>query len=286
MLIGALVLTSGMLEGRYDIHMYAVEAEGLNQDTRVVLQGLEIGRVKNVNPQLDRATNTLSFIATLSIRERFPDGTRLTLPAGTRALIAPPPTLVGPTLIHLVMPPPSRDTLFLQTGDTIASERRAGVLDALSEIAIDFRGQLDSTLAETRSLLRRTAHTVRETGALLTQARPQVDRVLARLDAGLGRTEDILAEVEPRVGPLSDSLVATLAATHQLLVELDSLTSLAQTMVQENRGAISQTLENLNRSAIVLQHFADQISRRPLRFLWGVTPPPNTVVPPDSSHQP
>jgi hypothetical protein len=36
-LIGALVLTSGILEGRYEIHVRTTEAEGLTQDTRVVL---------------------------------------------------------------------------------------------------------------------------------------------------------------------------------------------------------------------------------------------------------
>ena len=76
------MLTSDMLEGRYNVHMRASGAEGLSQDTRVELQGLDIGRVTAVSPQLDTATNTLTFFATLSIRERFPDGTRLRLPVG------------------------------------------------------------------------------------------------------------------------------------------------------------------------------------------------------------
>ena len=40
------------------------------------------------------------------------------------------------------------------------------------------------------------------------------------------------------------------------------------------RAAIIETIQNLSRSAEILEHFAEQISRRPMRMLWGVTPPP------------
>jgi len=45
-ILGASILTSGALEGRYDLHVRVDEAEGLTQDTRVLLQGLQIGRVR------------------------------------------------------------------------------------------------------------------------------------------------------------------------------------------------------------------------------------------------
>jgi ABC-type transporter Mla subunit MlaD len=284
-LIGALVLTSGILEGRYEIHVRTTEAEGLTQDTRVVLQGLAIGRVKQVSPRLDERTNTLSFVATLSVRERFPDGTRLRLPAGTQALITPPPTLVGPTVLQLLMPEVAPDADFLEPGDTLVAERQGSVVDALTEIAEGVRGQLETLLDGTRSLLTETTETVETTGALLAETRPRLSRVLARVDTSLSRTERILAQVEPRVGPITDSVMTTLASSHALLEELDSLTTVAQAMALENRASIRDAIEKLARSAEILQYFADQISRRPLRFLTGVTPPPDSTVPPDTSEQ-
>ena len=282
-LAGALVLTSGALEGRYDLYVRTDEAEGLTQDTRVVLQGLSIGRVSQINPHLDAHTNTLNFVVRLSVRERFPDGTRLQLPAGTQAQITPPPTVVGPSQIQLVMPAASPGVRFLQAGDTLDAERRTSVMDALGEIAVEVHTELETILQNTRDLLAQTSRTVEATQALLSDARPQVAQVLARVDSSLQRTESILAQVEPRVGPVTDSVLATLASSHELLIELDSLTTIGQTIALENREELSDAIEKLSRAAVILQHFADQISRRPLRFLTGVTPPMDSTVPPDTS---
>lgn len=284
--MGALVLTSGALEGRYDLYLRTDEAEGLTQDTRVVLQGLSIGRVSQINPRIDPQTNALSFVATLSVRERFPDGTRLQLPIGTEALITPPPTVVGPSQVQLVMPAVSPGAAFLQEGDTLDAERRASVMDALGEIAVEVRAELETMLQNTRDLLAQTTQTVATTNDLLREARPQIGRVFARVDTSLQRTERILALVEPRVGPVTDSVMATLASSHELLIELDSLATLGQTIALENREELSDAIEKLSRASVILQHFADQISRRPLRFLTGVTPPPDSTVPPDTSREP
>jgi ABC-type transporter Mla subunit MlaD len=276
-IVGTAVLTSDLLEGRYELHMRAAEAEGLTQDTRVELQGLAIGRVTQVNPHLDTATNALSFIATLSIRERFPDGTRLRLPAGTRAFIAPPPTVVGAAVVDLAMPQASPAGAFLQPGDTLESERRAGVMQSLSEIAAGMHEDALAMVTETRQLLTHTTRAVDQTNTLLASARPRVEDVLERLSGSLERTDRILAEVEPRVGPVTDSIMATLAHTHEVLAGLDSLASTAHGVATENREAVAEMVAKLSRSAEILEYFAEQISRRPLRMLWGVTPPPDTA---------
>jgi ABC-type transporter Mla subunit MlaD len=275
-LLGAAVLTSGVLEGQYEVHLATAQAEGLTQDTRVVLQGLAIGRVKEVTPHLDTATNQLRFVATLTIRERFPDGTRLVLPKGIQAEIAPPPTLVGPTVIQLLMPPPGEADGTLEPDDTIPATRRPNVMSELTEIATKVRGNLEGALAETRALLAQTARTVEAAGDLLAQSEPRVVALLARLDTSLTRTDRIVAAVEPRVGPTADTLMATLVATHEMLAELDSLTTLARSMALENRDEITQTVERLSRSAVILENFAERVSRRPLRLLTGITPPPDT----------
>lgn len=279
--VGTAVLTSGLLEGRYDLHMRAEEAEGLNQDTRVELQGLQIGRVTAVNPHLDSTSNRLDFIATLSIRERFPDGTRLRLPAGTRAVIAPPPTLVGAAIIEFQMPPPSPATAYLLPGDTLDSERRANMMEALLNIATGMKGDMLEALTETRQLVVKTTETVDQTGTLLASARPQLETVLDQLSQSLERTNRILAQVEPRIGPVADSIMIALETTNNLLEELDSLAITAHDIASDNREDIDFAIDKLTRSAVIFEHFAEQLSRRPLRMLWGVTPPP--PPPPDAA---
>ena len=42
--VGALLATSGWGERRYDLYLRTASAEGLTTDSRVYLQGLEVGR--------------------------------------------------------------------------------------------------------------------------------------------------------------------------------------------------------------------------------------------------
>lgn len=277
-IVGALILTSGVLEGRYEVYLQTAGAQGLTQDTRVVLQGLAIGRVRAVTPHLDTTTNQLQFVATLTVRERFPNGTRLVLPKLIRAEITPPPTLVGPTVIQLIMPEPGHGGGELEPGDTIPATRRRDVVSELSEIATKVRDNLEEALADTRSLLRQTTRTVATAGDLLQRTRPQVLSMLARLDTSLARTDHIIGTVEPRVGPATDTLLATLTTAHAALASLDSLTSVARAITEENREDITLTIERLSRASIILENFAERVSRRPLRILTGVAPPPQDTT--------
>ncbi|HET7038830.1 MAG TPA: hypothetical protein VFH97_03020, partial [Gemmatimonadales bacterium] len=81
------IVTSGLGEKRVIVYLRTASAEALTPDTRVVLGGLTIGRVREINPVVDSATGALSFVARLSLQERFPNGTELVLPHGTRGRI-------------------------------------------------------------------------------------------------------------------------------------------------------------------------------------------------------
>jgi hypothetical protein len=64
----------------------------------------------------------------------------------------------------------------------------------------------------------------------------------------------------------------------------DSVLRLAGDIATENRVYAKQIAERLLRTAVVLEHFSDQISRRPARLLTGVTPPPDSLLaPPDTA---
>src|SRR6059036_3753262 len=79
-IVGTLIVTSGLGSVRYDIYMRTESAQDLTRDTRVFLQGLEIGRVQQLNPVRSGNAGGLGFIGRLSINEKFPDGTALKLP--------------------------------------------------------------------------------------------------------------------------------------------------------------------------------------------------------------
>ena len=282
--LGLLVITSNALDDRQDFYMRAATAEGLTEDTRVSLQGLQIGRITQVNPRVD--DGGLSFVAQLSLERTYPDGTPLRLPVGTHAVIAAPlPISITAAAVELDIPSPSTGTAFLQPGDTIDSDRIPSAVDLLGEVATELKSEVLQTLSQTRALIEQSTSTIAETRGIIesTQAvigatTPKVEAALELLAASLERTDQILTEISPRVGPLQDSLMATLAQARRILTSFDSLATTAHLVLVENRTVIQEAMTRLLHTTTVLDHFAEQVTRRPLRLLTGVTlPPPDTT---------
>ncbi len=279
-ILGLLVITSNALDDRQDFYMRAATADGLTQDTRVSLRGLQIGRVTQVNPRVDDAG--VSFVARLSLRRTYPDGTLLQLPVGTRAVIAAPlPISIAAAAVDLEIPGQAAGTEFLQPGDTIDSDRIPGAVDLLGEVATALKSEVLQTLAQTQVLIEQSTRTIAETHGIIESTQsligtttPKVEEALELLAASLERTDQILAEISPRVGPLQDSLMATLAQARRILTSFDTLATTAHELLAENRNVIQEALARLAHTTTVLDHFAEQVTRRPLRFLTGVTPPP------------
>ena len=279
-ILGLLIVTSNALDDRQDFYMRAATADGLTQDTRVSLRGLQIGRVTQVNPRVDDAG--VSFVARLSLRRTYPDGTPLQLPVGTRAVIAAPlPISIAAAAVDLEIPGQAAGTEFLQPGDTIDSDRIPGAVDLLGEVATALKSEVLQTLAQTQVLIEQSTRTIAETHGIIESTQsligtttPKVEEALELLAASLERTDQILAEISPRVGPLQDSLMATLAQARRILTSFDTLATTAHELLAENRNVIQEALARLAHTTTVLDHFAEQVTRRPLRFLTGVTPPP------------
>lgn len=271
-ILGTLIVTSGMLERRYDIYMRAASAQDLTQDTRVLLQGLAVGRVRRVDPVQDAAAGGLSFVARLAIDAEFPNGAPVTIPRGTRAVIEQI-NPIAPPVIQLIAPAGGGHER-VAPGDTIVSERRQGAVDVLGRLAADLTEHLRQTIDDTRALLRQTTRTASQAERLVTATAPRVEEVLDQLSRSLEQTDRVLADLGPRIGPVGDSLVALLADTRRALRQVNDLTETADAMAGENRAAIRETIQHLHNSAILLEHFADQVSRRPTRLLTGVEPPP------------
>lgn len=274
--VGMAVVTSGLGERRTTFYIRTPSAEALSQDTRVVLRGLDVGRLRRINPVLDSTTGTLVFVGQLAVRERFPNGTDLRLPRGTRAEIVQP-TPIAPAQVELVLPEEFDGRTYLEAEDTIPADRPEGVLDALSDMAGDLRGEIQAALQETRVLMARTTAAVEDTRQLMATTTPLVTDVLTRLAANLERSDALMADVQPRIGPLNDSIFATLSDTRATLQQADSMLTLAGSIVFENRNFAREIAERLLRTVIVLEHFSDQVSRRPARLLTGVTPPPDSL---------
>ncbi|MGE0352621.1 MAG: MlaD family protein [Gemmatimonadales bacterium] len=284
-LIVAFVLTKGWNRRQFDIYMWATSAQDLNSDTRVTLQALPVGNVTAVVPRYDASSGALRFLVRLRINERFQDGTDLTLPQGVTAEITSGGNVLGGSVVALRLP--ERPVGRMLPGDTISSIRRASPLDAIAQTADSLQRQLSLVLEDSRRLidnlngtvvlaqteLRRTAPEIRGT---LTGVR----EALAALTPALSRADTLMADARGRLGSLHDSVSTTLAETRSLVTHLDSLAQTASAIAGENRDDLRTMVTNLYVLSAKLEYFLDQVSRRPLRMITGVRPPPSESLAP------
>lgn len=282
-LLVAVVLTKGWNKRQFDLYMRSSTAQDLNVDTKVFLQYLEVGEVKGVAPQVDSASGRLRFVVHLRIDERYQDGTELRLPLGTEADIVPVNALGG-AAIGLRLP--ERNIGRLTPGDTINSVRRASGLEAIAQTADSLRQQIELVLTDTRTLIHSLNSTVvlaqtelKQTGPEIRTTLTDVQAALAQLTPTLARADTLMAAAHGQMGTISDSIAATLSQTRLMVGHLDSLAATASTIAGENRDVVRTTAQNLFVISAKLEHFLDQVSRRPLRMITGVSPLPN-----DSSH--
>jgi ABC-type transporter Mla subunit MlaD len=268
--VGALLATSGWGERRYDLYLRAASADGLTADSKVLLQGLEVGRVNRVVPRVDSATRTVSFIARLSMIERFSGGVDLRLPAGTRGELEPANQFSPAVLIRLVLPDSSRRTGRLLTeGDTIETTRKVPVLDQVAEVAQHLSTEVEEVLHRTHQTMEHVDVILAQANSVLKDVRPSIETTLADLSTTMGRVNKLVQRLDPG---LADSVSSALAVSNRVLLRVDSLAAQASQMTSENREDVRTAVANLTQLTRQLNHLAEEVSRRPYRLLTGVKP--------------
>lgn len=276
-LLGTLIATSGWGERRYDLYLRVASAEGLTGDSRVILQGLEVGRVRTIAPRFDSLSRQVAFLARLSMRERFPDGSEVPLFTGTRAELVQVSQISTGVDVRLVFPDTvGRLALRLQAGDTIESSRRGSALETITAVAGDLSNEVKQVLLQSTRTLIKLQGTLSNVDTTVDALLPEVRATVASVAGTMQRVEALLAEVQENALP--DSLTAALASTNRLVQRLDSLTGDAETMVAENRAAVNEAMANLTVASRQLNHFLEEASRRPYRLFTGVTPLPRDTA--------
>jgi ABC-type transporter Mla subunit MlaD len=275
--VGALLATSGWGERRYDLYLRAASAEGLTADSKVVLQGLEVGRVNRVVPRVDSTTRTVTFIARLSMIERFSGGVDLRLPAGTRGELEPANQFSPAVLIRLVLPDSGRRTgRLLAEGDTIETTRKVPVLDQVAEVAQHLSAEVEEVLHRTHQTMEHVDVILAQANGVLKDVRPSIVATLADMSTTMERVNKLVQRLDPG---LADSVSSALAVSNRVLLRVDSLAAQASQMTTENREDVRTAVANLTQLTRQLNHLAEEVSRRPYRLLTGVKP-----LAPDSAH--
>ncbi|MFQ5551649.1 MAG: MlaD family protein, partial [Gemmatimonadales bacterium] len=244
--IGATIVRLGrqLAIGGFEIYMTTETAQDLTQDTRVFVRGLQVGRIREISPVVDQATNQLTFVARLEINTSFPDGSNVPLPRETAALISKTTPIAAP-VVELVIPVEFDPTSMLQPGDTIKSTRRQEALDVLSDVAEDITAEIFETVRATRAVLEASLEAVDLVQQQVNRTVPQVDSIINLVTLNLEQTYSILDDVRPRVGIIQDTVLAALSDTRRLLLGFDSLRTLAQTLAIDNTDAVNEIIEQM-----------------------------------------
>lgn len=274
-LIG-IVVTRGWTERRTTIYMVSPSVQDLKQDTPVYLQGLAIGEVSSVSPRVDSARmGPPEFVVALRLRERYANGVPIRLAVGTRGRISSS-GLIGAASIALEVPPDI--SAALEPGDTIRGELTQGWSEGLKEVVDSLKTQVSDILRETRTVLATLDRTASTAQAELATTGPELRSTLASARQVLERLEPMIDQTDTRMGTLQDSLSLLLADTRRLVNDADTLTTTVTRATNDLTPDIRKTLSNLFVVSAKLEHFIDQVSRRPHRLVTGVRQPPRDSI--------
>lgn len=274
--VSALVATSGLGIRRYDLYIRGDDATAIAVDTKIFMQGLEVGRVAGIAAVPSAKPGKIEFVIRASLLAEFSDGQPLLLPDSTDAEVVT--TILGASTLNLVVRGTPGRTL--QPGDTIVLVRAPEAMQALGRLATDLKGDIQAAILQTtaalRSVQRLSDSMTLATGTarrFVAGIQPGTEKTLQEAADNLARMRRLLDTTDARTGVTMRQLDATLEQSRQLMASADSLTRLVTAMGIENRPEIREILANSRFLTQQLLYVTEQIARRPTRMMSGMTLP-------------
>jgi ABC-type transporter Mla subunit MlaD len=276
--IAALVATSGWGVKHFVLYIRTPDAKDLRVDTKIYMQGLEVGRIAAINPRLVAGNHdSIEFVVRAEMLAQFPDGTPLRLRRGTDAELEQ--GLLGGSTLLLDVHGNSHAQLAV-TGDTIEMHRRTPAMEQIGTLAGDLREKIGAaleaatlTLASVRHLADSMTNATGTARRFVAGIQPGTERTLNEAAQSMARMRQMLDTTENRSGITLRQLDATLEQSRRLMASTDSLTRLLTAMGGENRPAIREVLENSRLLTEQTTYLMEALSRRPMRVMSGVDLP-------------
>jgi len=299
-------------EHRYTVKAYLPNADGLLVGSPVSLSGIRIGKVSAIRPDIS-GRNAIQVEMEVLASYDIPSSANLTLATAG---------ILGDAYLAFTVPTGEPGLPLLKDG-TASIDGSPGFFSEMSDQARTVMGSVNEVLDEkTRNDLKRfmgsSADTMEESAKLLAglnERLSRLDGVLDRVDtlldtgnstvtnvgqqvsATLGKTNELILEVEGTLKTLRPVAADALSGVQSTLAKIDqafadpdnglteimantsgSLRSLADILseLQDGRGFIGQLLrshslaQDLNDIAIDLRNAAGVIADEPSVLVWGV----------------
>jgi phospholipid/cholesterol/gamma-HCH transport system substrate-binding protein len=288
--VGLLALTAGVilylgfnfLKG-YEIFsssnkFYVVyqEIDGLTVSNPVLLNGLSVGRVENIQLQPEKNN---SLLVTIMVNSEVPVGD------STQALLSNT-DLLGGKSIDLIIGPNSK---IYEGGETLLGYKKQDITEVLTQKAIPILTNLDSTVVNLNKLfgdqlgssVRKTLHNLElassELNAMMIANKTNITSItsnLAQMSSSLRETEKQLSPIIAKFDQLADSLKdlelkETVANAKAALANVESITK----KIDEKEGSLGllindkELYDNLNKTAENLNKLAQDIEQNPKKYI-------------------
>ncbi len=279
--LAALIATSGWNVDKYDLFVRTDDATDIAVDTKIYLRGFEVGRVARIEPRPAPGGRGVEFVIRASVLAKFPDGSELALPRGTTAEVVT--GLLGGATVQLAL----LDSIpgNLRAGDTIEMRRRTAAMEAFGSLATDLKGTIQEALVATTQTLQSVRHLSDSLTLATGTARrfvagiqPGTEKTLAEAATSLQRLQVVLDSTNVRGGVTLAQLNQTMTQTRRLMASADTLTRLLVAMGGENQPSIRQILVNTRQLSEQIQYVMEQLGRRPMRVVTGVSIPDSLTV--------
>lgn len=260
-------------------------AGDLEEGAAVTLLGFQVGEVETTRLVYDQRTGKpfTTVTALLYPQELDPLGLasgsvadwrsatdsklRKLIQMGFRARLAQSPPLMGPRSIALVQGP--RSAVADLEGDAAVPRFPS---EPGSRGFEDIEAQTDQVLSKlNRMPLEKIGQNFR---AITSRVRsllssPKVDDTLAHLDSSSAQLDQILGQVQPKIGPLVSKL-------NQAAGELSSIAVAARRLLDgegaSQEGSLPEAIRQLNEAARSVRTLADYLERHPEALIRGKRP--------------
>jgi hypothetical protein len=219
----------------------------------------------------------------LSVLAQFEDGSEMRFPTNTIAQVVAP--IVGTPTLNLVIDTARATSGFLGAEDTIVMERTAPAMEAFGNLANDLKGDIQEAIGNANRLMVHAA-TLADSIAFaagtsrrfLASIQPNTEKALGNTALALDRLRALLDSTNVRSGATLTQVNAVLAQSRQVMVSADSLTRLLTAMGGESRPEVAVIIANMRNISEQMQYVLEQLGRRPMRAITGVSIPESLTV--------
>ena len=251
--------------------------EGLNVQSEVKIAGYTVGRVGDIVASADTA-GKMKFRVRLRITPTLAGGRPFRIPEGTVAKLMPP-AFVGSAYIALETP--AKMAKPLPPGAVLRGVQNQGLSDKLQELAVSVGDDVKKTLRSTTKLVDSLQIVASQARAAAVAATDVINTGRDALPGILATANRTLASVDSTVHEfksLSPALKVSLDSVNRFVSDTRRTINQASGMLGDREPEIARIAANLDSTAVLLRWFVQEVAKRPMRAITGVTIP--VIAPP------